>query len=119
MARYNGFIMKKVDNLVGEAKNLLKKKAYDAIHSVDHHCRVWKNCLEIIKGEGLKPDKQTLMIAAWWHGYNRGNENDFSYLEDISNKYKVDIAFEKKVINIIKHHSFGTKQDTLESKILI
>lgn len=105
--------------LIIAVQKMLIKKPYDLAHDIGHHYRVFINCQEIIKKERLEDyDKQILTICAWWHdiGGKKGGRNQ--ELTDLLIRYNYSTLQIRKIVQIIKEHSFGEKQTSLESQIL-
>lgn len=107
----------RVDQLISIAKTKLKESPIDTAHGVDHHQSVFINCLEIIADHNLEINLDLITISAWWHDLE-------SQIGDINvlNKEMIELKFSnnqiENIIKIIKEHTFGKKQTSLEAKIL-
>ena len=124
--------MANINNIVQEAKRLLKKQPYDVAHDLAHHEGVWKTAREVVKGAKISVDFKALKIAAFWHdvvvdakkqqrklgernvitreacGRVAGllRENDFSK------------DFIEKVVLAIEYHGFSQRPVNNEGKVL-
>lgn len=104
--------------VVAEAQRHLREHPFDALHSVSHARQVWKNCLWIIKREGLKDlDMEALQIAAWWHDVQRDSEKH-DWLKKALSDHGSAPEFTEKVVGIINGHSFEQPQSSTESEVL-
>lgn len=108
-----------VEQVIGEAKRLLKTDPFDAGHDLDHHKAVVQNCLDIVRDERLSLDMDVLLIAAWWHDYKRNDEAENDKILAaalIANGF--DDAHIARILEIKNCHSFGNGQYSLEAKVL-
>lgn len=100
-----------------EAKKKLVISPYDIPHGVIHHYKVWQNCIWIVNQEGLKVNLEELQIAAWWHDVDR-KQNIHQDMIDSLEKHQFGKDSIEKILEIVKHHSYGSQQTSLESKVL-
>lgn len=110
--------MKNIVSIILEAQKQLVLKPIDLAHDITHHYRVYEWSLKINNNEKLNADEDLLTVCAWYHdlGGRRGENIDF--LKSLLSKHIIDVNFINKAIGIIREHSYGETQTSLESKIL-
>lgn len=109
--------MTTLDLIVKIQKNLVDSPI-DLAHELSHHYRVFEMSLEIQNKEGLSLNKELIIIASWLHDNFGRNGNDMSKLRDFLISNKCSEKNIDKILKIIKEHSFGKRQSTLESKVV-
>lgn len=112
----------KMQTVLQEARARLKDDPFDAGHDYVHHALVIQNCISITRQEGIKlsPDSEgALRIAALWHDYKRGNEEENDrILTDTMLVAGFGDNFIHRVLSIKNSHSYGNTQKSIEAKIL-
>lgn len=112
--RHSEYINRKI---VEKAKDYLRHNPIDATHGLRHHKAVVENCLKIIAEEHVVVDKDSLVIAAWWHDIESQEGKT-----ELLRKEMVSQGFNKRTVEftcaIIRSHTYGGKQKTNEAKIL-
>jgi len=105
--------------LIASAQEILIEFPPDSAHDLGHHWAVFNNVVKISCKESIftRVDIDALSVAIFWHDVER-NQEGHKLLEEAFKKYGTEKDFTEKVIDIIDHHSFGTKQNTIEDKIL-
>ncbi|KKQ41801.1 MAG: hypothetical protein US60_C0029G0001 [Microgenomates group bacterium GW2011_GWC1_37_8] len=98
---------------------------FDPIHDIKHHQRVLKNVSILLEKENLKHKVNTdaLLIAACLHDAIDEKRAEsiviqFDKLTYFLNKIELEKKLKSEAVRILKEHSFGKKQDTLEQKVL-
>lgn len=107
-----------ISNAVKTIKESLMNDPFDAAHDFDHHLRVYRGCQKIAKAEHLSVNWKVLTIAAWGHDLGGRTGDETKRLEKILAGYKYPQEFINRVLSVIREHSFGKKQDTLEGRVL-
>ncbi len=108
-----------VELLIGDLNRNLLDNPFDAGHDFLHHQEVYNNCVYIVHNEKMDVDMNALSLAAWWHDYERNNEEENRrILREFGRNRNVDSELIDKVIGIISSHSYGEKQQTVEQKVL-
>lgn len=112
--------MQKVNvvELIIEAQKQLIKKPFDLAHDITHHYRVQEEALKIIEEEGLDLDEDFISICAWYHDLGGRRGENSSLIHSLIEKHVKDPKSIEKIIQIIKEHSYGETQTSLESKVL-
>jgi HD superfamily phosphodiesterase len=116
--------MKSSQKLIEFAKKYLEKQPFDIVHDLEHHEQVVANCLDIIKQEGLQPDMDVIITAAWWHDVEKSYETKNSadktivFFRKTAEIFGADDEFINQCVDTIQQHSFSQPQRTLEGKIL-
>jgi len=108
----------KVAPILTKIKKELALHPYDAAHDFNHHLRVFKGGQKIVAAEHLNADNKVLTIAAWGHDLGGRTGQETTELEKILEGFGCGDAFVKKILLVIKEHSFGKKQTLVESRIL-
>ncbi len=103
--------------IIERAKDILRRKPVDTAHGLDHHEAVVDNCLRIIQAERLSIDIDSLKIAAWWHDLESQQG-----ATDVLRKEMVLLGFDQQSVEtvsaIVRSHTYGGKQKTVEAKVL-
>lgn len=110
--------MLNISKLVLEAQRQLVFHPIDLAHDITHHNRVYEWSMTINKEERLNADVYLLTVCAWYHDIGGRKGEDVELIKKLLGKNTDDTEFINKVITIIKEHSFGEVQTSLESKIL-
>lgn len=110
--------MKNIVSIILEAQKQLVLRPIDLAHDITHHYRVYEWSLKINNSEKLNADENILTICAWYHDLGGRGGEDIGFLRSLLSKYINDVNFINKVIKIIREHSYGKIQTSLESKIL-
>lgn len=107
------------DKILAEERRVLMESPYDEVHGIKHHEDVWKVCLWVVSQEELESqvDLDTLEVAAFGHDIDRGSEEP-EILRGILEKSGAEGEFTKKVLTVVKEHPVGSKQSSLEAKVL-
>ncbi|NMC35709.1 hypothetical protein GYA49_01550 [Candidatus Beckwithbacteria bacterium] len=100
-----------------DAQQELIHNPFDIVHDVIHHFQVCQNCLFIIEAEKLSVELPVVIISAWWHDIDRDLETKIAIIKSLE-KNHFSNSFIKKCLKVIKSHSFGKKQISLEAKVL-
>lgn len=108
----------KVLKLVVEAQEQLIKNPFDLAHDITHHYRVHEGALRIIEEEKLTADEDLVTVCAWYHDLGGRRAEDVNLLKSLIGKYIKDLELVDRIIQIIREHSFGESQSSIESKIL-
>lgn len=112
MTRFN------VTEIVLKAQKHLIERPFDLAHDFTHHYRVYEECIRIIDVENLSVEKNFLAICAWYHDIEERKGQKIDILIDILKKQGLDKKYIDRLIRVIREHSFGEKQTSLESKVL-
>lgn len=103
--------------IVEKAKDYLRNNPIDITHGLSHHKAVVENCLKIIAEDHVVVDKDNLITAAWWHDV----ESQEGKTELLRNEM-VCQGFNQRTVEIvcaiIRSHTYGGKQKTIEAKVL-
>lgn len=110
--------MKNIVSIILEAQRQLVLKPVDLAHDITHHYRVYEWSLKINNSEKLNANEDLLTVCAWYHDLGGRRGENTGLLRDLLSKHTDDNNFINKVIKIIRKHSFGEAQSSLESKIL-
>lgn len=105
-------------SIILEAQRQLVLKPIDLAHDIAHHYRVYEGVLKIIYNENLDIDKDFLAVCAWYHDLGGRRGEDTVLIRRLISKHMDDNKFIDKVVDIIREHSFGETQSSLESKVL-
>jgi len=104
--------------IITKIQKQLVLSPYDLAHDITHHYRVFAWSVKIINEEKLKIDKNAIILASWLHDLSDRKGKNLKKIKEILNFHQVDKNLTKKIIKIIKEHSFGKKQTLMESKVL-
>jgi HD superfamily phosphodiesterase len=112
--------MQKVNvlKLVIEAQKQLIRNPFDLAHDITHHYRVQEEALKIIEEENLAVDEDLMIICAWYHDLGGRRGENSRLLSSLIGKYIEDRQLINRIIQIIREHSYGEAQTSLESKVL-
>lgn len=105
-------------SIIIDAQKELIAHPYDLAHDLTHHYRVCQWVLEIAENEKLDVDKNLVIISAWLHDLAGRRGQNQKIIFNLLKKNGCSTNFINKVIIVIREHSFGKKQTTLESKLL-
>ena len=105
--------------MIDAARLRLTESPVDVAHDLDHHRRVWENCIWVIGQEKLEGevDLDVLRVAAWWHDVERGSETH-ELMQEALKKVGMDVNWIGRVLLVINQHPFGNGQDGVEARIL-
>ncbi len=103
--------------LINKAKDYLEHQPVDSVHSVDHHERVADNCMKIIEEEHLNINSYAVVIAAWWHDVET-KQGATTLLQQEMEMAGFDRQTIESVSAIVRSHTFGKDQKTIESQVL-
>lgn len=110
--------MKNIVSIILEAQKQLVLKPIDLAHDITHHYRVYEWSLKINNSENLNANADILTVCAWYHDLGGRRGENAKLIRDLINKHTDDKSFIDKVIKIVREHSFGKIQSSLESQIL-
>lgn len=119
--------MSKSENLVQEAKKILKTATRDEAHNLRHHERVWANCKKIIQHQSLDVRQDLLEIAAFWHDVVVGEEKwpsilmveeTCDVLENSLLKFQFTKQEQQTILDAVRFHEFRSKPRSIEGLIL-
>lgn len=103
--------------IINKAKEYLGHQPVDSAHGLDHHEAVASNCFKIIQAEHLNVNTTAVVIAAWWHDLE-----DQEGATDLLQKEMASAGFDeqttKATSSIIRSHTYGKLQETIEAKVL-
>ena len=105
-------------SIILTAQKELIEKPFDLAHDISHHYRVYEYCLKIIRAEDLNVNYDVLTICSWWHDLEDRKGEKVLKLTTTLKRYECKKDFIKKIIKVIREHSFCKKPTTLEGKIL-
>lgn len=110
--------MKNIVGIILEAQKQLVLKPVDLAHDITHHYRVCEFSLKINNIEKLNANQNLLTVCAWYHDLGGRRGENMELITNLISKHTDNKNFIKKVVEIIREHSFGETQSNLESKII-
>ena len=93
-------------------------KPFDLAHDITHHYRVWQWCLKITEAEHLSLNQDVLTLAAWWHDAEERTGRVVIAVKKSLEHNNIDSQLIDQVASVIREHSFGKEQHSLEAKVL-
>lgn len=102
--------------LVKYAKYILRNTPPDSVHDINHHRRVWKNALCIMKNEGITDPNRIVFLCSFWHDINK-----HIFVADPSTLY-LNMTNDEKIAGIIgdaiNHHQWKSEPKSIYAKTL-
>lgn len=105
-----------VSRLAKFAKSILRNSPPDKVHDINHHRRVWRNALYIMKNEGIADPNRIVFLCSFWHDVNK-----HIFIADPSTLY-LNMTNDQKLASIIgdsiKNHQWKSEPKSIYAATL-